>query len=321
MAENGNKIVHLDQKYIPEAWYNVLPDLPRPLDPPLHPVTHQPIGPDDLAPLFPMGLIMQEMSADNYIEIRQGGPGDLQDMEAHPPGAGHPPGEGPQDPGQDLLQERGLEPGRQPQGQHRGGPGLLQQAGGREAHLHRDRGGPVGNGPLHGLQVLRHGPGGLHGALQLQPEALPAHPHGDLGRRSTPQPQPAHRGRHQDPGAGPPHAGKPGHGHLRGGIPDSRRPRRQVLPGQRAQPRAAAPDGHRPGGQDGLRVHRRLPRHRHRLLRRRLQPGRRGPALPQGTHGGQGHPPGRGGASLLPHPHRGPLQVRLRRLDRHGPRA
>jgi tryptophan synthase beta chain len=68
MAEN-NKIVHLDQKYIPEAWYNVLPDLPKPLEPPLHPVTRQPIGPDDLAPLFPMGLIAQEMSGENYIEI------------------------------------------------------------------------------------------------------------------------------------------------------------------------------------------------------------------------------------------------------------
>ena len=68
MAES-NKIVHLDQKYIPEAWYNVLPDLPKPLEPPLHPGTREPIGPEDLAPLFPMELIEQEMSGENYIEI------------------------------------------------------------------------------------------------------------------------------------------------------------------------------------------------------------------------------------------------------------
>jgi len=63
------KIIHLGEKDIPEAWYNVLPDLPKPLDPPLHPATRQPVGPDDLAPLFPMGLIEQEVSQERYIDI------------------------------------------------------------------------------------------------------------------------------------------------------------------------------------------------------------------------------------------------------------
>jgi tryptophan synthase beta chain len=63
------KIVRLSEEHIPEAWYNVLPDLPKPLEPPLHPVTREPITPDDLAPLFPMGLIMQEVSGEDYIEI------------------------------------------------------------------------------------------------------------------------------------------------------------------------------------------------------------------------------------------------------------
>ncbi|MDY6795547.1 MAG: TrpB-like pyridoxal phosphate-dependent enzyme [Actinomycetota bacterium] len=62
-------IVYLQEKDIPEAWYNVLPDLPKPLEPPLHPATKEPVTPDDLAPLFPMGLIEQEVSTDNYIEI------------------------------------------------------------------------------------------------------------------------------------------------------------------------------------------------------------------------------------------------------------
>ncbi|HML22690.1 MAG TPA: TrpB-like pyridoxal phosphate-dependent enzyme [Aggregatilinea sp.] len=59
----------LSEDQIPRAWYNIIPDLPRPLAPVLHPGTKQPVGPDDLAPLFPMALIMQEMSADRYIEI------------------------------------------------------------------------------------------------------------------------------------------------------------------------------------------------------------------------------------------------------------
>ena len=59
----------LSEDQIPRAWYNIIPDLPRPLSPVLHPGTKQPVTPDDLAPLFPMALIMQEMSPDRYIEI------------------------------------------------------------------------------------------------------------------------------------------------------------------------------------------------------------------------------------------------------------
>ena len=59
----------LDEKDMPTHWYNVQPDLPEPLPPPLHPATKQPLGPDDLAPLFPMALIMQEVSQERYIEI------------------------------------------------------------------------------------------------------------------------------------------------------------------------------------------------------------------------------------------------------------
>ncbi|MBM3211744.1 TrpB-like pyridoxal phosphate-dependent enzyme, partial [Candidatus Poribacteria bacterium] len=61
--------VFLSESEIPNKWYNIQADLPKPLDPPLHPATHQPIGPADLAPLFPMGLIMQEVSQERWIEI------------------------------------------------------------------------------------------------------------------------------------------------------------------------------------------------------------------------------------------------------------
>ncbi len=59
----------LDESELPPQWYNVVPDLPQPPPPPLHPGTLQPVGPDDLAPLFPMDLIAQEVSADRYIDI------------------------------------------------------------------------------------------------------------------------------------------------------------------------------------------------------------------------------------------------------------
>src|SRR5712692_2466967 len=59
----------LDESEIPTHWYNVVPELPHPPAPVLHPGTGQPIGPADLAPLFPMALIGQEVSQDKTIEI------------------------------------------------------------------------------------------------------------------------------------------------------------------------------------------------------------------------------------------------------------
>src|SRR5438552_14931583 len=59
----------LDEKDLPTHWYNIQADLPSPLPPPLHPGTGQPIGPADLAPLFPMELIKQEVSRERWIEI------------------------------------------------------------------------------------------------------------------------------------------------------------------------------------------------------------------------------------------------------------
>ena len=68
--------VTLEESEIPTQWYNIIPDLPSPPPPPLHPGTHEPIGPDDLSPLFPMELIGQEVSQDRYIDI----PGEVLDV-------------------------------------------------------------------------------------------------------------------------------------------------------------------------------------------------------------------------------------------------
>lgn len=64
-----DRSIYLSESDIPEVWYNVQPDLPRPLDPPLNPETQEPLGPEDLAPIFPMELIKQEVSQERYIEI------------------------------------------------------------------------------------------------------------------------------------------------------------------------------------------------------------------------------------------------------------
>ncbi|HEY4396741.1 MAG TPA: TrpB-like pyridoxal phosphate-dependent enzyme [Acidimicrobiia bacterium] len=66
----------LSEEQMPTAWFNVLPVMPEPLQPPLHPATREPVGPDDLAPLFPMGLIAQEVSTDQWIDI----PGEVLDI-------------------------------------------------------------------------------------------------------------------------------------------------------------------------------------------------------------------------------------------------
>ncbi|MGZ8762334.1 MAG: TrpB-like pyridoxal phosphate-dependent enzyme [Acidimicrobiia bacterium] len=63
---------NLTSDQIPTAWFNALPALPEPLQPPLHPATKEPVGPDDLSPLFPMGLIAQEMSPEPWIDIPGG---------------------------------------------------------------------------------------------------------------------------------------------------------------------------------------------------------------------------------------------------------
>ncbi|WP_020661289.1 TrpB-like pyridoxal phosphate-dependent enzyme [Amycolatopsis benzoatilytica] len=59
----------LDEADLPTQWYNVVPDLPEPPPPPLHPGTREPVGPADLAPLFPQALIEQEVSTERYIDI------------------------------------------------------------------------------------------------------------------------------------------------------------------------------------------------------------------------------------------------------------
>lgn len=63
------KKIFLPESEMPRQWYNIMADMPTPMEPPLHPGTGQPVGPDDLAPIFPMNLIEQEMSTERWIDI------------------------------------------------------------------------------------------------------------------------------------------------------------------------------------------------------------------------------------------------------------
>lgn len=63
------KKIVLPESELPRQWYNIMADMPTPMEPPLHPGTGKPIGPDDLAPIFPMNLIEQEVSPNRWIDI------------------------------------------------------------------------------------------------------------------------------------------------------------------------------------------------------------------------------------------------------------
>ena len=91
------KRVFLSEKEIPTAWYNLQADLPKPVPPPLHPGTKQPLAPADLEPIFAKALIAQEVSRERWIEIPEAGAEGVRDLAAQSVGAGDEPGEGPED--------------------------------------------------------------------------------------------------------------------------------------------------------------------------------------------------------------------------------
>ena len=134
----------LDEDRIPRAWYNIAADLPVPPPPPLHPGTHQPIGPADLEPLFPMALILQEVSAEREIEI----PDPVRDAYAlyrpSPLHRAHRLETALDTPAHIYYKYEGVSPAGSPQAEHRDRPGLLQQGGGHQADRHRDRRRAVG---------------------------------------------------------------------------------------------------------------------------------------------------------------------------------
>ena len=167
---------------MPTAWFNAVPGLPEPMQPPLHPGNAEPIGPDDLAPLFPMGLIAQEVSTEPWIDI----PGEVLDILR----LWRPT---PLVRAERLEQRSARRRGstsrtsrcRRPARTSRTPPCRRRsttQPRASAAH-DRDRRRPVGHGAGVRLRPVRPRVQGLHGAGVVRAEALPQGPDGDVGRR------------------------------------------------------------------------------------------------------------------------------------------
>ena len=262
----------LDETQIPKTWYNLAADLPQPLPPVLHPGTKQPVGPADLEPLFPMALILQEVSAERTIDIpepirdvyRMWRPSPLYPRAPARAGARHA--------GEDLLQVRRRLAGGLAQAEHRGAAGLVQQGAGRQAALDRDRRRPVGLVARVRRRAVRPRSHRLSGPGLLRPEALSPRADGDLRRALHRLAVERDRFRPRDPRQG---SRQPG---LASASPFPRRSRwrprtrrREICARLGAQPRAAASDRHRAGSDRAVRDGGRRSRRRDRLHRRRLE--------------------------------------------------
>ena len=195
--------IHLSEAEMPQEWYNIIPDLPSPPPPYLHPATGQPITPADLAAIFPRALIEQEVSPERWIPIPDEVRRIYQLWRPSPLHRAYNLEKALKTPARIYYKNESVSPAGQPQAQHRGGPGLLQQGGGHQTAGHRDRGGPVGLRPVPGLQLFRHGMHRLHGQGELPPEALPPVAHAHLGGQRLPLPHGPHPGRPHHSGRGP----------------------------------------------------------------------------------------------------------------------
>ena len=178
----------LAESEIPTHWTNLMPDLPGAPAPPLRPDTLEPAGPDDLSPIFPMGLIQQEVSAEPEIEI----PDEVRDIyKLWRPTP--------------LLRARRLEreldtpahlyykyEGTSPAGSHKPNTAVPQAYYNKQEGIERlateTGAGPVGLGAGARLPPDGDGVRRVHGRLELRPEAVPALDDGDLGRDRAPQP-------------------------------------------------------------------------------------------------------------------------------------
>ena len=284
-----NKIL-LTEDQIPTQWYNIIPDLPSPPPPPLHPGTMQPVGPDDLAPLFPMALIMQEVTQDSYVDI----PGGVLDVyrlwRPSPLFRAHRLEKALDTPARIYYKYEGRQPGRLAQAEHRGAAGVLQPPGGHHQADHRDRRRPVGHGA--GVRTAQYG---IECEVWQVAASYDQKPYRRMMMEvygATVHSSPSdvtEYGRSllaEDPGS----SRQPRHRHLRGGRGGRRRPEDPLRPRQRAQPRAAAPDDHRRGGAAAAGDGGRDARPARRLHRWRIELRRPGVPVPAREAGREDEP-------------------------------
>ena len=171
----------LDQ--IPTAWFNVLPVMPEPLQPPLHPATKEPVGPDDLAPLFPMGLIAQEVSTEPWIDI----PGEVLDIlrlwRPTPLVRAERLERALGTPARIYFKDESVSPA----GSHKPNTAVPQafynKAEGITRLTTETGAGQWGSALVVRVRAVRPRVQGVHGARLVRAEAVPQDPDGDVGRR------------------------------------------------------------------------------------------------------------------------------------------
>ena len=183
----------LSEEDIPTHWVNLLPDLPGDPLPPLHPGHARAGRPRRPARHLPAGL-SRRRSRPTAASRSPSGPRRLQPVAADAAVPRPPARAGARHPRAHLLQVRGRLAGRLAQAQHRGRAGLRERPGRDAQARDGDRGRPVGLRARVRLRAVRARVRGLHGRLELRPEALPALDHGDVGRHGAPLAERSHAG-------------------------------------------------------------------------------------------------------------------------------
>ena len=261
----------LDEERIPKAWYNIAADLPVPPSPPLHPGTGQPIGPADLAPLFPMALILQEVSQDREVEIPEPIREAYQLYRPSPLYRAHRLEAALGTPAHIYYKYEGVSPA----GSHKPNTAIPQAWFNKQEGVDR-LATETGAGQWGSALSFAAALFGLEVKVYMVRASYDQKPYRRMlmetyGASVVRQPQPGHQLRPQGARRDPGLARLAGHRDQRGrrGRRDPRR--HQVQPGLGAQPRAPPPDGDRPGVDradgDGGRGARRD----HRVRRRRLE--------------------------------------------------
>ena len=283
--------ITLDESEIPRQWYNMIPDLPAPPPPPLHPGTGQPVGPEDLAPLFPMELIRQEVATDPYIAI----PDEVLDVyrlwRPTPLYRAHRLEKALNTPARIYYKYEGVSPA----GSHKPNT-AVPQAFYNAAEGTKRLTTETGAGQWGSALAFACAQYGIGCEIWMVRASYDQKPYRRTmmetwGAAVHPSPSRATKAGADVLAAAPGLAGQPGHRDQRGGRGGRRRPRDQVRARQRAQPRADAPDGDRRGGAQAVRRGRGVrTRPDRRLHRRRLQLRRAVLPVPAGEAGRPGQP-------------------------------
>ena len=298
---------HLPADAMPTAWFNVAPVMPEPVQPPLHPGTKEPVGPDDLAPLFPMGLIGQEVTTDPWVDI----PGEVLDIlrlwRPTPLVRAERLERALGTPARIYFKDESVSPA----GSHKPNTAVPQAFYNKAEGISRLTT-ETGAGQWGTALSFACTQFDIDCKVYMVRASYDQKPYRKIMMETWGSEVVAVARRRPDT----PGLARPRDQRRRTRRGDARR--HALLARLGAQPRPAAPDGHRPRGEGTARARRRDPaRRRDRELRWWLEPRWHRAAVRRRRR----RPPRRGRAVVVPDAHRGSLRVRLRRHRGHDPVA